>query len=519
MRKILFLLIAITSFPSFSQISQRGVLVVGTINDPKSLDPAHETSYVGMQVHSAIFDTLVEYSLESDEIQSGLASEWKISSDGRLYTFVLREGVRFHDGIEMTAADVVFSLSRQFDRNNPYYQYGPWVFWDRLGLDNLVVKVSAPNRSEVKIELSHAHASFLEMLSMDFASIVSLAAVQKYGADFATHPVGTGPFRFVSWKKDSELVLIRNRSYWRDPPRLNRLVFKVLPRGEDKVHALQNKLVDAVEFPSPQEMVRLRSDDAVVVLQEVLGGLSYLSINTGKEALQDPGVRKSLAYALDREQLLLSAAGGGGELAHSILSVLSEGFSESHFEISYDLVIAEALLRSEGYDRESNPLSLTLYTPSHAFAGLPDPSSMAEEIRRSLGEAGVQIEIVTVPNDVYIDTLAIGVHDLALASWIPGSRDPYISFISLFSPDQSLARSFSFWNQAEFFQKLHTSEEAEEKEIRWAQHSIIQSLIHENLPIIPLFHPAATIAVRNEVQNIIITPEGWQHFHKVWIEQ
>ena len=192
-----------------------GVLVFGRSGDSVGLDPARETdgeSYYGC---TQVYDNLVEFKEGTTEVQPALAESWDISDDGLEVVFHLRSGVKFHDGTDFNADAVVFSLGRQLYEDHPYHDYGPWKYWGYMDMSNIIQDIIAVDDMTVKFVLKKKEAPFIANLAMDFAGIVSPAAVEKYGEDFPNNPVGTGPFKFVSWKKEDSIVFEKNNDYWR----------------------------------------------------------------------------------------------------------------------------------------------------------------------------------------------------------------------------------------------------------------------------------------------------------------
>jgi peptide/nickel transport system substrate-binding protein len=201
-----------------------GTLVVGLVAEPVNLDPAQVTDLNSNRVGRRIVETLVTFPEESTQIVPGLAESWTISKDGLRYTFKLRKGVTFHDGTPFTAEAVKFSIERQIMPEHPFNKLGKYPFANYFFGTVKAVEVIDPQT--VEIVLKEARASFLAVLTAGAASIVSPTAVRKWGADYALHPVGTGPFKFVQWDSGQKVVLERNPSYWRFPVKLERVIYR-----------------------------------------------------------------------------------------------------------------------------------------------------------------------------------------------------------------------------------------------------------------------------------------------------
>lgn len=209
--------LAAAVFATSNAIAQTppGVLVVGQIAEPKSLDPAAVTAVNDFRILMNVYDGLVRYKDGTLEVEPSLAESWSISDDGTEYTFELRDGVTFHDGSAFDAAAVEFNFDRMLDENHPYHDTGPFPL---SFFFSAVEDVEAVDADTVKFKLKEPYAPFLSNLAYPTGLIVSPAAVKEHGADFGRNPSGTGPFRFAEWESNAKVVVIRNDSYWDGAP-------------------------------------------------------------------------------------------------------------------------------------------------------------------------------------------------------------------------------------------------------------------------------------------------------------
>lgn len=266
--------------------------------DPPKLDPHLSSSAIDRQVQNNIFDKLVELD-EKLNIVPELAAEWEISEDGRVYTFKLRQGVKFHDGTDFNAEVVKFNFERMLNRELKTPRYNEV---------SMVEKVEVLDPYTVAITLKKPFSPFLGILTDRAGMMVSPAAVQKYGNDgFLNHPVGTGPFKFESRIKGDSITLVKNESYWRQGlPKADQVIYKVITDQNVAVVNLQSGQVDILDTRTipDQQLPSLRQDKRVVL--DVLPGLGYqgLWLNVTRPPFDDKWLRKAVDAAIDRETLV-----------------------------------------------------------------------------------------------------------------------------------------------------------------------------------------------------------------------
>ena len=178
-------------------------LVFGRGSDSIGLDPGLENDGESFKVCDNIYETLVAYESESTAIVPQLAHSWDVSADQLTWIFHLHTDIRFHDGTPFNAQAMLFSLGRQFYVDHPFHKVeGTYKYWKDMGMDEIVAALEAPDDSTFVIRLKEPNAPFLSNLAMNFCAAVSPTAVKKHGRDYFKNPVGTGPFRFVEWRKD-----------------------------------------------------------------------------------------------------------------------------------------------------------------------------------------------------------------------------------------------------------------------------------------------------------------------------
>src|SRR5205823_5629287 len=247
-----------------------------------------------------VFDALLE--LDEKLVPApALAERWSVSPDHRVYTFHLRRGAKFHNGREVRAADVKYSFERAARGKRP------WVFDKLVGAREFIkggaseiAGVRVVDEGTVELRLERPFAPFLHLMAYDAASIVPREETDKRGAGFASHPVGTGAFRFVSWRRDDQVVLERFAEHFRGPAHLERVVFRVIPAEGTRFNEYVAGQLDVGDIPTGrcravQADAKLKGD---VAIWPTLG-TSALRFNVERAPFTDARVRRAIAHAID----------------------------------------------------------------------------------------------------------------------------------------------------------------------------------------------------------------------------
>src|SRR3990170_3061240 len=366
MRTILALFIGV--LVSISPVAPVGaapggpVLRVGMDVDAGTLDPRLANDTTARRVIEQVYDGLVELDPEL-RVQPALAESGTEVSP-TVWVFRLRRNVRFHDGTPLTAADVVFTYQTILDPAFPP---------PSRALSPPISKIEpADNDTAVRITLTAPYAPLFKYLDM---GIVSKRAVEQLGAEYATRPIGTGPFRFVSWQRNSRIVLEPNAGYWKGAPKLAQVVFNIIPDNTTRAAALEAGDVDLIHSPlSPQDVGRLKGNSRLTVTEMTGLGITYLNMNTADPVMRDVRVRRALAHLIPQQTIVKQIYRSMDVPASSILLPAWAGiFTDEITQPGHDITRAKALLaeagwtdsnRDGGLDRGGQRLSLVIRTHS-----------------------------------------------------------------------------------------------------------------------------------------------------------
>ncbi len=242
-------------------------LVVAIAADPTGLDPEAVLNNTSGFVMATIYDSLVKYKAGSVDVEPGLAESWEASEDGLTYTFHLRKGVTFHDGTPLTGPNYIQTIKRLVDKQDPdsIFKTGPVEGYidDTYGE---VTSYTAPDDNTVVFKFKESSAPFTTNLAMVWNGVVSPTAVHKWGKDFRNHPVGTGPFIFKEWRQGDQVVLDANPNYWGGKPKVDHLVFKVMPDAQAALLAIKRGDVHILADVGAQTIPAAQGDTNLVVV-------------------------------------------------------------------------------------------------------------------------------------------------------------------------------------------------------------------------------------------------------------
>ncbi len=494
-----------------------GVLVFARSGDSVGLDPARETDGESFYATHQIFDTLVEFKTGTTEVVPALATSWDVAPDGLTYTFHLRKGIKFHDGTAFNADAVVFSYMRQLDENNEYYKYGPWKYWGSMDMSNIISAITPIDDYTVEFKLLKVEAPFIANLAMDFAGIVSPTAYKADPEGFSSNPVGTGPFKFISWTKDSDIVLERNEDYW-EPVYLDRLILKVIPDATARWLALQKGEVDLIDFPAADDFPAMRENPDIQLIQQPGLNVGYLALNTEKKPYDDKRVRQAMNYAINRDEIIDAVYGNAGQPAKNPIPPTMWSYNDDITPYPYDVDTARDLLAEAGY---SDGFETEIWAMPVARPYNPDARKIAEIMQAQLAKINVEVEIISYEWGTYLDRTDNGEHQAAMLGWTGDNGDPDNFLFTLLSipAAEKPAMNIAFWENEDFNNLVVEAKETADSAKRTSLYRQAQEIFHEEAPWVTIAHSIVTLPAKKTVRDFLISPTGTRVFKQVWLEK
>src|SRR5215510_4332780 len=316
-----FLVVAALAFaaPASAQ-----TFVFGAQGEPVQLDPAVITDGISSRITRQLYDGLVKYRGATTEVEPALAEKWEVSRDGKVWTFQIRKGVKFHDGNPLDAAAVVWNFERWWKAGHPQHDNQvkagqTFEYWEAqfAGFDDksIVSAVEAVGTHTVRITLKEPQAPFLANLAMFVFDIASPKAVERWGTEFGKHPVGTGAYKFVEWKPNQEVVLDANADYWGVKPKVKRLVVRNIKDNSQRLGALKAGEIHGMEGLNPDDVGVVKSDANLQLLLRPTNTTGYIAFNYKVKEFQDKRVRQAFAHAINKRAIVDALYGGTGLVA------------------------------------------------------------------------------------------------------------------------------------------------------------------------------------------------------------
>ncbi|WP_216831596.1 ABC transporter substrate-binding protein [Alkalihalobacterium elongatum] len=489
------------------------VLIFARGGDSVSLDYASITDGESSRVTKQIYETLLEFDADSFEVGPGLATEWSVENDGLLYTFKLREGVKFHDGTDFNAEAVKLNFERWADKSHEYnfadegYTYS--VYGTQFGgfkgdEGHVIEEINVLGDHEIEFVLNKPLGSFIQNMGMSYFAITSPAAFEEHGSTINENPVGTGPFKFVSWTRDDSIVLEKNEDYWMEGyPKLDRVIFRVIPDNSARLTALRAGEVDIMDGLNPDDVVTIEGDSELQVFERATNNIGYLGFHVEKEPFNNKLVRQAVNHAINKEDLIFALYGGMAQPAKNAVPPGYLGYNDEIQEYEFNLDRAKELLAEAGYP---DGFEFDLWTMPVARPYMPDPQRAAEAIQAELAKINVKANIVTHEWATYLEKTEAGEQDMFMLGWSGVNGDPDYFLSNLLSSHAIPGGNRTFYANEEVTALLDQAKTTYDEDVRADLYMKAQALIHEDAPMVPLVHSVPTLAGGANVKNYVPHP-------------
>jgi peptide/nickel transport system substrate-binding protein len=459
---------------------------------PTNLDPRIGADAYSEHVHGLIFSSLVARDANMKVIPD-LAQSWDMP-DPLTYVFHLRRGVKFHDGRALTSADVKYTFDSILSGS---------VKTTKRQAYKLVTSVEAPDDETVVMRLSEPYASLLWNLSLPGIGIVPRGA----GAEMARHPIGTGPFRFVSAATDEDIVLERNENYFGGAPKIERLRMRIVPDVTVRALELRKGSADAaINSLTPDMVVTLAKERGLVAMQEPGTAMAYLAFNCDDPILAKREVRQALAYATDRATIIKYLLRGQARPAQSLLPPNHWAFDADVQQYDFDPARAEKMLDAAGYPRGADGvrMRLTLKSSTDEFPRLTS-AAIADQWKR----VGVVLELRPLEFATFFADISRGSFQIYTLRWVGGNNDPDL-FESVFSSKKMppAGSNRGHYRNPELDVLLDEARVEMDQGRRKDILARVQKIVARDEPYINLWYVDNVCVHRERLEGIMMSPGG-----------
>lgn len=521
-RWLVFVACLLLLVPSLAFAQRRGGAFHGVFgSDPPTLDPAQATDTTSSAVIRQLFDTLVELDERLTPVPA-LARDFTVSRDQRIYTFHLRPGVKFHHGRELRAADVKYSFQRAARGKRP------WVFEKIQGARRFIGGeapeiggVRVMNELAVEVTLERPFAPFLYLMAYDAAAIVPQEEAERRGSEFASHPVGTGPFRLASWRRDDQVVLEAFREHFRGAPYLDRLVFRIIPAEITRFNEYRTGNLDVTDIPTGHCRAGQRDPglSREVAIWPILG-THAVRFNVERPPFTDARVRRAVAHAIDPVPIVQGLLEGCVAAGKGILPPAMPGFNPGVAGMAADRERARRLLAEAGFPggKGLGPV------PYHYNTGDLN-QRIAELLQAQLKEVGISLELRRLDWAAHIKLVDEGGASFFRQGWIADYPDPENFLTVLFhSRNAGAPGNTSRYRNPTLDRLFDAADAMPPGPARFKRYQEAEQIILADAAWVTLYHYSSRALIKPYVKGLERSPlSGAPEFlaplRKVWLDR
>jgi dipeptide transport system substrate-binding protein len=514
-------------------------LVFCSEGSPAGFDPGQYTTGTDFDASAeTMFNRLTQFERGGTAVIPGLATSWDVSDDGLTYTFHLREGVKFHTTPyfkptrEFNAEDVLFTFNRMINKDDPFRKAYPTEFpyFTDMGMDTNITKIDKVDDKTVKFTLKDVDAAFIQNMAMSFASIQSAeyaAQLLKEGkaADINQKPVGTGPFVFKSYQKDSNIRYTGNKDYWKpDDVKIDNLIFAITTDPSVRIQKLKKNECQVTLFPRPADLKALREDKTLKLPDQAGFNLGYIAYNVMDKVkgsnepnpLAQLKVRQAMDMAVNKQQIIDSVYQGAGQLAVNAMPPTQWSYDTTIKDAPYNPEKAKELLKEAGV-KDGTEIVLWAMPVQRPYN--PNAKLMAEMLQSDWSKIGLKVKIQSYEWGEYIKRSKGGENQAMLIGWSGDNGDPDNWLNVLFGCDSLEGNNFSKWCDKKFDDIVKQAKRTSDQGKRTELYKQAQHVLKDAVPMTPIAHSTVFQPMRANVQDFKISPFGLNSFYGVSVSK
>lgn len=478
----------------------KDTLTVAITGDPPTLDPHASSTSSSVNNLNPVYETLVRYD-DNGEIQPWLATKWE-QIDDLHWRFHLRDDVFFHNGEKMTAHDVLFSLKRATGPEGTKVAY----IMSAIDSENCVVE----DDHTIVIATHEPFAPLVGYLPYIGAVVVSEKEFTENPKKAALNPVGTGPFKFVEWKKNDRCTYVRNDDYWGQKPAYKNLVIRTIVEANSRVIELESGSVDiAYDIPA-NDVERLKENDNTDVVERLSTVVEYLDMNVTKKPLDDVRVRQAIDYAINEQAIADLVWRGNAAYSPTTVTPNMKYYDDTDTDYRYDVEKAKELLKEAGV----SDLTLTLTCAENT-----NRLNAATIIQSMLADVGITVKIQSYESGTFYDLVDAGETELFIVGFgAVGFPEPDNNIYGPYHSKQIPTNNMGFYSDPKLDVMLDAQRVTGDGPEREKIVKDIQKYLRKNLPVIPIANTKQVIGIRSNVKGFVPTPAASHFVDKVRLE-
>lgn len=528
---VLMVLLGLCSFSASQSISAAENFIYCSEASPAAFNPQVTTDGTSNNAAAhTIYEKLTTFKYGSTEIIPALATSWSISRDQKVYSFKLRKGVKFHTTAYFTptrnfnADDVLFSFNRMRKSNHPYHLIGGgnYEYFSGMDMGNLIDKIIKINDYEIEIHLKKPEAPFLANLSMSFMSIIS----KEYG-DFLLKkgdpqkidllPIGTGPFRFHKYIKDTVIRYKEFKDYWGDKAKIENLIFSITPEASVRYQKLKAHECDLIIEPLPYDLKSIAADKKLQLMEMAGLNVGYLAFNTKKKPFDQLEVRKAIALTLNRSSYIQAIYLGNAIVAKNPMPPSIWSYNDDIIPYEQNLKEARKLLKKAGFP---NGFKAELWTLPVTRPYNPNGKKMGEMMQADLAKVGIEVKLISYDWPTYLKKSRDGEHQMIQLGWTGDNGDPD-NFLGTLLGCKAVesGSNASKWCDAEFDSLITKAKMISDIKERTKLYRKAQEIFHNKLPWVPIAHSKIFRAMNPDVVGYKMDPLGGDIFKTVDLKE
>ena len=446
-------------------------VVIATDTDLKSLDPMKDWNSSCYYIYWTVYNRLISYNEETGEFEPELAESWEMSDDGMVYTFHLREGVKWHDGTDFTADDVKYSVERGIETGSGIY---PSVS-EAVVIDPYTIEI---------------HMQEPNSLLMDKQWNGDACIIKKdSGDDVAQNVIGTGPYKLKEWVTGDHLTIEANPDYWGEQPKMKTIKFVTMPEANTRLISVQAGDVDVASIPAAN-VKQASTDENITVLSKESTQTNYIGLNVNYEPFKNKQVRQAIAYALDKESLIEAQLEGYGSVVNTMVPPMISGHDDSIMGYEYNPDKAKELLAEAGY-ADGFEVELSSVAGKHDLA--------TQVIQSNLNDIGIKVTLKPMDSTAFTEYQNANNAQMFIGYRSSSNADFYVKIMHSDNIEQGRnAIGYSDPEMDALLDESYIATGDERNEI----YSEIQKKMNEEAVVIPLYTSTVFAITQKDLKGV-----------------